>query len=155
VRKGGMDYLFQILFYVGINMEYDDQTDMLIITYLTEVLYEICYRNCTMDCPRHTFLGKVLSMLKNDEYKKRWKRIIFQNNDILSMSFIPTNLLIHEIRINAAFDESLIAVDFIDELPRNVVSVCSMPLIGGYIRNESVSSPDIPDDIIPLIAFFF
>jgi len=159
VTKGGMDHLLQMLFHAVLCLESHklesmepesmepesmEQESALLMVSVTNILYEICYGHCTEYHPRHLFLQKVLSL----RYPKG-------STFIVPITHSPTNLLIHIIRTNAASDTTVTALDFIDDLPRNIVSVFTLPLIVGYLRNGGISLLDIPDEISQLIAFFF
>merc|ERR1719242_446477 len=164
-----MDHLLQMLFHAVLRLESHklesmdpesmEQESALLVVYVTNTLYEICYGHCTEFRPRHLFLGNMVPMLMHHQYEI--KDNIFtlnspQNEEyFVSMAHAPTNLMIHAIRINAITATSFTAIDFIDDLPRNIVSVCTLPLIVGYIRNGCISLLNIPDDISQLIAAFF
>jgi len=153
VRKGGMDHLLQMLLYAALCMTSYEQGYTLLIVYVTDILYEICYGHCSTLSPRHILIGEVsnvISMLiEYEDYGAPEVEIFGEVCE--SMAVAPTNLLIHAIRVKTTSDRSLIA-DLVDELPRRNISVCSLPLICGYIRSERIS---LPEDITRLIAFYF
>jgi len=64
------------------------------------------------------------------------------------------NEIIHSICVNAKCEIEK-RVRLLDELPRDILSTQSLPLILGYVRNECQTSGCIPDDIGKLIAYFF
>merc|ERR1719242_2216110 len=135
-------------------MNPNDQEYVLVIVYVIDILHEICYGNHDMDF-HHVFLGKGLSVLVNNLYRIESGCRTVQNEEYVSMPLSPTNLLIHTIRSNVVSDTSCTSINLIDDLPRKIVSVCTLPLIWGYIRNELVSLPYIPVDVTQMIAFFF
>jgi len=125
------------------------------MVYVTNTLYEICYGHRSEYHPRHLFLQKMLSISVSNCFRMESAINALQNEEYVSMALPPTNLLIQTIRINLLVLQSSTAIDFIDDLPRNIVSICTLPLIVGYIRNEGICLPAIPDVITQLIAFFF
>merc|ERR1712083_876503 len=147
VQRGGMDRLLSILFLLGSSYLMDIMSSLqsyeLGVSYIASILYDICYgRNGNIECPRHVFLSKVLAMMQDYRYGHN---MLQTDSD--------KNFLIYSICTNARLPSQRGFV-FLDELPRNVVSLHSLPLIMGYCR-ECVSSHCVPIDIVNLLAYFF
>ena len=64
------------------------------------------------------------------------------------------NVLVHSLSINAKIGIKGKRIDFLDEIPRKIVSVHSSALIMGYIR-MNVDIESIPDDVLNLLLLFF
>ena len=67
---------------------------------------------------------------------------------------IEDDVLIHSICINAKIGIMGKRIDFLDEIPRKIVSAHSNVLIVGYIR-MNVDMESIPDDVLNLLLLFF
>ena len=141
MKRGGVNCVLEMLFLCAITVR--DREYELAVTYIASVLYMICYGHCQHSHPRHVFLHSVLEMMDKHQH------------EMTLMATIGPNVLVNAIWLQCSTNNALKRVDFVDALPRNVVSVYTVPLICGYIRSECRSAPNIPDDILNSIAFFF
>jgi len=139
VEKGGMDCAVRMLLCLGRSSnEKGGQEFEMASTDIISALYRICYGSGDVAYPRHLFLRNAMILMKLSKIGK--------------MPIFSRNALIHVICHSAS---SSYLVDFVDELPRNVVYVHSLPLIQGYLRSECISSLHIPDGIVKLLTHFF
>jgi len=140
VEKGGMDWAVRMLLCLGRSSnEKACQEFEMASTDIISALYRICYGSGLGAYPRHLFLRNAMALMNSSKIRKT--------------PIFLRNVLIHVICHGAASSSN--RIEFVDELPRNVVYVHSLPLVQGYIRSESICSLHIPDEIVKLLTRFF
>ena len=82
------------------------------------------------------------------------QNIHMQYEESAEFEQIASNVLIHSICINAKIGIMGKRIDFLDEIPRKIVSAHSNVLIMGYIR-MNVDIESLPDDVVNLLLLFF
>ena len=131
-----------------------NQSYHLAVAYIARIFHILCNNGCgAREVSNHRILKYVLDMARPQKFQNsrayKYRRSVLEDNE-------GRNTLIHQICFSASCQwMPKIYTVLLDELPRNLVSVQTLPMISRYIRRECGSTLWIPHAIAELIALFF